>query len=398
MPRIGLYLTVLGGGGTERFVLNLAEEFVSRGHQVDLVHHRVRHEEPVRIPRGVRLVELEPAGKLASRYLVFKAVPQFWRELILPVLLAPNAGKNLPYFPGFVEYLRAQPPAALIATSTYPNLFATWAKQLTRAPTRLILTEHNTLSAKIAERLQGGCGMRTRYLPPLIGRSYAQADTIVAVSDGVANDLATLIRLDRRRITVIYNPVVDKGFAARAAEPAPHPWLSDGGAPVILAVGRLDERKDYPTLIAAFARLRAARPARLLILGEGPLLPGLEAFARQLNVAEDVHLAGYVPNSLPYMLRAAVFALSSRYEGLPTVLIEALACGCPVVSTDSAGDTGRRPLRPAHPGGRRRCAGRCHPGHPGCASRSGRTGTARHGIQCRVCCRAVFAAVAAASN
>jgi glycosyltransferase involved in cell wall biosynthesis len=104
--------------------------------------------------------------------------------------------------------------------------------------------------------------------------------------------------------------------------------------PVILAVGRLHRQKDFPTLIGAFARLRAERPARLVILGEGKLRPALEKVARRLGVGGDVDLPGYRDNPFAWMARAAVFALSSTFEGTANVLIEAMACGCPVVSTD----------------------------------------------------------------
>lgn len=334
IPRIGLYLTVLGGGGIGRFILSLATEFVSRGYHVDLVHHRVRHDEPIRIPDGVRLVKIESARGLAGRYLVFRAVPQYWRELICPVLFASKAGKNLHYFPSFVEYMRSQPPAAMIATSNYPNLFAAWAKQLTRAPTRLILTEHNTLSSQITDRLQKPGAMRWRYLAPLIGRSYSQADAIVAVSNGVADDLATTAGLPRAAISTIYNPIFTPELIERAREPLAHPWFALGEPPTILNVAFLRTQKDQATLLRAFARLRAQRPVRLLILGEGLLRPQIEALARQLGITADVALPGYVENPWAFMARASVFALSSRYEGFGNVLAEALACGCPVVSTD----------------------------------------------------------------
>jgi glycosyltransferase involved in cell wall biosynthesis len=168
----------------------------------------------------------------------------------------------------------------------------------------------------------------------LLRRTYPEADRIIAVSRGVADDLRTLVRLPPELVTTAYNPVVDSELAKKADAPIDHPWFVPGAPPVIIAVGRLTEQKDFPTLLRAFARVRAQRQARLLILGEGELRRKLEALACELGVDQDVSLSGFMSNPFAYMARAAVFVLSSAYEGLPGVLIETLACGCPVVSTD----------------------------------------------------------------
>ncbi len=156
----------------------------------------------------------------------------------------------------------------------------------------------------------------------------------MAVSEGVAEDLALTASLPRERITTIYNPVVTPALAGQAQAPLTHPWFAPGSPPVLLAVGRLHYQKDFPTLLRAFARVRAVRAVRLLILGEGDQGVALQASAQELGITTDVELPGFVLNPFAYMARAAVFVLSSAYEGLPGVLIQALACGCPVVSTD----------------------------------------------------------------
>jgi glycosyltransferase involved in cell wall biosynthesis len=164
--------------------------------------------------------------------------------------------------------------------------------------------------------------------------SYPWADGIVAVSQGVADDLAQQIGIPRERIQVILNPIVTPELQRKAKAPLEHPWFSPGQPPVVLAVGRLHPQKDYPTLLEAFAQVRQARPARLLILGEGGERSRLEALIHQLGLEEDVSLPGFVENPFAYMSHASVFVLSSRWEGLPTVLIEALYCGAPLVATD----------------------------------------------------------------
>jgi glycosyltransferase involved in cell wall biosynthesis len=165
-------------------------------------------------------------------------------------------------------------------------------------------------------------------------RYFREAEAILAVSNGVADDLAAVAALPRQAIRTIYNPVVTPDLQARASAPLDHPWFAPGAPPVLLGVGRLAAQKDFATLIRAFARVRARRPVRLMILGEGKKRRELEELADSLGVRQDLALPGFEENPFAYMARAAVFVLSSAYEGLPGVLIQAMASGCPVVSTD----------------------------------------------------------------
>jgi glycosyltransferase involved in cell wall biosynthesis len=172
-------------------------------------------------------------------------------------------------------------------------------------------------------------------------RYYPCADRIVTVSRDLAEDLAAFAAIPRERILPIYNPVVDDRLQRAAAESPDHPWFRAGEVPIVLGVGRLERRKGFATLIRAFARVRRLRPLRLVILGGGKTPRGeaadravLDALIRDLGVETDVSLPGFKPNPYAYMTRASVFVLASDYEGLPGVLIQAMACGCPVVSTD----------------------------------------------------------------
>jgi len=157
---------------------------------------------------------------------------------------------------------------------------------------------------------------------------------VIAVSDGVADELERVSRTPRERIRRIYNPVVTPEFLARMEEQVDHPWLAADQPPVILGVGSFKIQKDFITLVRAFKRVRAVRPARLVILGKGPQRAIIKNIVKEQGLAADVHLPGYVANPLAWMSKASVFVLSSLWEGLPGVLIEAMACGCPVVSTD----------------------------------------------------------------
>ena len=168
----------------------------------------------------------------------------------------------------------------------------------------------------------------------LLQRVFPAACHVVAVSRGVAANFVETLHAPPGRITTIYNPVVTPGLARLAEEEPDHPWFGDGRPPVVLGAGRLSKEKDFPTLIDAFRRVQAERPCRLLILGEGPMRGELESRVRSLGLEAHAALPGWMENPYAFMARAAMFVLSSRHEGFGNVLVEALACGCPAVSTD----------------------------------------------------------------
>jgi glycosyltransferase involved in cell wall biosynthesis len=164
---------------------------------------------------------------------------------------------------------------------------------------------------------------------------YPLADCIVAVSAGVADDLSKILKVPRSQIKVIYNPVVTTEMLVASRHRVTHPWFADGEPPVILGIGRLTHAKGFSTLIQAFAKIRKAHiPARLMILGEGNERDKLEKLVFELGIDSDVSLPGFQNNAYSFLRHASVFVLSSLWEGLPTVLIEALACGTPIISTD----------------------------------------------------------------
>jgi glycosyltransferase involved in cell wall biosynthesis len=242
-------------------------------------------------------------------------------------------------FPDLLRYLRRERPAALLSAMTKPNFMAVWARQLLGIPNRVVISEHNTFSLTLDSPSKKNRRRRRQLLPPMVKRVYSGADAIVAVSHGVADDLAFATGIPRERITMIYNPIVTSELARQAAASLDHPWLQPGAPPLVLGIGRLHEQKDFPTLLRAFARVRAKRTAHLMILGEAdakhPTLQSeLMALAARLGIATHIAFPGFVANPFAYLARAALFVLSSAWEGLPSVLIEALACGCPVVSTD----------------------------------------------------------------
>jgi len=335
---VALLLPSLAGGGVARVALNLAESLLRHGHRVDLVLCRDEGACRDRLPPGLRRVVLGRGFPLAARGLAFAADPRSWRELALPVLLPLRGAPALAGLGDLVRYLRRDRPDALIAAKTHTNLVAVWARRLAGVPTRVLVSQHSMLSEEISSAEVRK--WRWRHVARLVARTYPLADAIVAVSDAAANDLSAAARLPRHRIATVHNPIDARAIAERARESIGHPWFASGAPPVVLGAGRLRASKDFPTLLRAFADLRRARPARLVILGEGAERAALAADARRLGVSEDVWMPGFVDNPFAYMARSGVFVLSSRHEALGNVLVEALACGCPVVATDCPGGVG----------------------------------------------------------
>lgn len=331
-PHIAVFIPSLAGGGVGRAMLHLAGAFAARGHRVDLVLSRVEGPYLAQIPTGVKLRGLQTSPLWQGRIRALSADPKALGSLLLPILFSSQPPKTLRSLPALVRYLQCEQPAVLLATQTPANLVALWARRLARVPTRVIVGEQTNLSQQITGPKRRK--WRWRFIAPVIQRVYPWADAVVAVSHGVADDLSCWTSIPRERITVIYNPVVTPGLLRQAQAQLDHPWFQPGSPPVVLGAGRLTPQKDFPTLLKAFARVRAERPIRLLILGEGKQRAELRTLTAALGIAEDVSLPGFVDNPYAYMAGAALFVLSSAWEGFGNVLAEALACGCPVVSTD----------------------------------------------------------------
>jgi len=317
------------GGGVGRSMLTLASAFADRGHRVDLILSRAAGPYLKQVPASVNLIVLKSAPGLLRQVRALAVEHSTIGSFLLFLLLS----RTFRYLPDLVQYLQRQRPAMLFSAKTYPNIAALWARRLARAPTRVVVSERTSLSHEVSQHARGW-QWHWRLLPRFVRRVYPWADAIVTVSRGVADDLALTTGLPRAGITTIYNPVVSVTLQEQARAPLVHPWFAPGNPPVVLGAGRLEAQKDFPTLLKALARVLAVREVRLMLLGEGKDRPLLEALARDLGIAEHVELPGFVGNPFAYMARAAVFVLSSTYEGLPGVLIQAMACGCPVVSTD----------------------------------------------------------------
>jgi glycosyltransferase involved in cell wall biosynthesis len=239
-------------------------------------------------------------------------------------------GSRLRHLFRLAAYLRERRPSVLLAAGLRPSLIAAACKRLLRPRCRLFLSLHNSLSPGLGEL--GSIRRRLRILG--MRATYPAADGLICVSAGVAEDIRGYAVLPPAKVHVIYNPALLLRQIGRAPAAPPHPWLGPRQPPLILGAGRLTRQKDFPTLIRAFALVAAWRDCRLMILGEGQERSALEGLTAVLGLGDRVTLPGFVSDPMAYMAHARLFVLSSAWEGFGMVLVEAMAMGTPVVSTD----------------------------------------------------------------
>lgn len=228
------------------------------------------------------------------------------------------------------KFLRARRPAVLVSSFGHPNIVALWARILSGADVKTVIVQHAILTLEILDTPT----LQYRALPFLYRSFAGAADAIVAVSKGVAKDMAERTGLPPEKFTVIYNAAVNDALERLGNEPADHPFFRDGAPPVFLSSGRLVGSKDFSTLIDAFAIFRKRHEGRLAILGVGPLEEALKAQCATLGLSDDVAFLGFHVNPYPFMKRASALVVSSLHESFGLVLVEAMALGTPVVSTD----------------------------------------------------------------
>lgn len=233
--------------------------------------------------------------------------------------------------PGLIKYFRDRKPDMAITAVSEIDFNALVARKLSGVGKlcRMICTIHTHITTHMNQ-----AKMRPRLKQWMAERVYFLADHLVAVSRGVGADMEERLGLVDGSIITIYNPVWSKEKELKSKEKCPLAWLTSSPVPVVIAAGRLNPQKNFPNLLRAFAILRKKTPLRLLILGEGEERLALEKLASELGIKEDLQMPGFVANPLAYFSSASLYVMSSSWEGLPTVLIEALGCGLPIVSTD----------------------------------------------------------------
>ena len=339
---VGFLLTGLNGGGAERFTLNLAQALIARGHRADLVIPRLAGDYLAAIPGGMRvwraripgtdrkfLRAVQRSGVQVEAMTVnpFGAV-RTWLVLSrkYPGILVRRRHRVYAYATMIARYVRDARPHVLVSALPGADAAAVCAAELTDRAVPVVVTVHGNVAADYAPEWLAAA--RTLY--PL-------ADAVVAVSKGVAESVQRSLGMDAERVRTIYLPIPADSIRRLAREEVTHPWFADGEPPVVLNVGREAPPKDYPTLVEAFGLARREVHARLVILGRlsAPFRARLRSLAGGHGVEGDLGFVDFDENPYRYMRRAGLLALSSRWEGLPAVIIEALACGTPVVSTDA---------------------------------------------------------------
>lgn len=226
------------------------------------------------------------------------------------------------------RHLRATRPDALFTTVRNINIIGICAAKLSCRNIPVVVRESSTPLSSPKKSLVDAI---SNQLVPL---TYSRARGIIAVSDGVARELRSMSRLLREQVKVIPTPTISSDMLAQAEAPIDHPWFTEPKAPVIVCAARIEPYKGYETLISAFHQLRQTTEVKLVVLGSGSCQNDIMRRVADLNLAQDIDFLGFVTNPFPYMKRAHALTLASEYEGLPNVLIQALAFGTPVVSTD----------------------------------------------------------------
>lgn len=289
----------------EKATINLAKGFLKSGFNVDFILFEKKGTLLKEIPKEIRILTFNLPTKRKFKTIFF----------VFPLAF----------------YLYKERPIALVSNSFYHSIPAVVAKILSFFKGKLILIEHNNISFLLQQ------SHRETIFRILIKLFYPLSNKIVAVSKGVAESLITETSLPKDKVQVIYNSIFAEEILEKMKHPVSHPWLCSKKTPIILSVGRLTYQKDFSTLLKAFHELKyklKLNSAKLIILGEGEERITLERLARELKIDKDLDMPGIVLNPYPYFKNADVFVLSSRYEGLSLVLLEAMTCGIPVVSTD----------------------------------------------------------------
>lgn len=301
--KIAIFAPNLNGGGAERVVSILATQFSENGYEVDLLLAEAKGPYLADLPDSVRVIDLQCKKVLFS-------------------------------LPKLVKYLRAEKPNVLFTSQMHASTVALWAAKIARLKTRVFIRQPTMLEPSYEKK-----PLSSRLRQKIFLKTAQLAEKVIVTSDAMANELHALSNVEKDKIEVIHNPVPVEVIKEKSLHTIEHPWFKVGEPPVILSVGRLVAVKDFQTLIQAFTIVQKNIPARLMILGEGPLREELEQLIANLGVGDTVQMPGFICNPYQYMKHAKTYALSSMWEGFPNGMIEAMACGAAIVATDCEGGT-----------------------------------------------------------
>ena len=298
---LAVFIPKLAGGGAEKIIIQIANSLAERGISIDFLVCSGDGVLTNKLAKNINLIELGTSRTIYS---------------LVPLL----------------KYLRTYKPETFLSFLNHTNLVSILARFLSGISTQLIISERNTPSVSLVK--SNTSKTKNGFILVLIKILYRFSDQIIVNSVGIKMDLIELCPILKERIQIIYNPIDLKQVKLKVEEKNIHPWLNFSDEPVILSAGRLVQQKDFSTLIKAFKIARSKKRMKLLILGEGLEKSNLLKLIESLNLNSQIELTGYVENPYSFFSLASLFVLSSIWEGFPNVLIEALACGIPIVSTD----------------------------------------------------------------
>ncbi len=296
--KLAVMMSFSGAGGVEKMVMNLLRELAKHINGIDLLVLRAKGPHFANIPANINVIQLR------SQH-TFTAIPEI------------------------ACYLRKHKPERMLVAKDRAARAAVRARALSGVSTPITVRLGTNLSTALTHRSRINAWLRTFPMK----RIYAKLDKVVAVSQGVADDTCAITGIAPEKTVVIRNPVITPDFFPAPNTPAPHPWLSEKTLPVIMGVGRFSVQKDFATLIKAFHAIQHTHPSRLMILGDGKMREELSQLIHTLGLEERVALPGFQTQVTHWVSHANVFVLSSRWEGSPNALTEALALGIPSVST-----------------------------------------------------------------
>lgn len=302
-PLVSIFLPTLLIGGAEKALVELANNLAEKGWRIHVVVMSNVGPLAENLSAAVELVNLKCNS---------------FRQAILAL----------------ARYYKSDKPSIVLSSLYATGLAAIAARYIASYKPQIIVGAHNSLKAKVARPDNA----KDKFLlMPLCRIFFPLANGFIAVSKGLAHELEEIFRIPSNKIHAIYNPVFNESLSRLAVEPVTHPWLDSTVSQqnkTLISVGRLVEQKGYDVLLQALQLTRKSLDCRLIIVGGGPQLSDLENKARELGISDAVDFIGWQTNPYKFVARADLFVLSSRWEGLGNVLIEALACGCPVVSTN----------------------------------------------------------------
>lgn len=300
MPHHALYLPSLESGGVQSVFIAVARGLADLGNRISILTHDAAGPRAADLQDFTDLVALGGQGDIG----------------------------RIRHLSRWIDSAR---PDALLTGMWSANVRVILARELAQHRPRLVISDHNAILTRLAAP-----EFRAWAVYAAARACYWRADAMIAVSEGVARQSARAFPEWRGRIRTVYNPVIDERFARNLAQHEEHPWFAPGQPPVIAALSRLAPIKNFSMLLESYADFlsQTGHPARLMIIGDGPTLPRLQQIARSRGITDRVFFAGHRSNPLPLLKQAALFVHPSLREGFGNVIVEAMACGVPVLATD----------------------------------------------------------------